>query len=133
MSNNPVVTLSSKGILTQPNDKADELFGCFMLSNASQSNIYKGNVLSFPAIIQNNANNPSGLVSDTKQALTTLYSGHYDAVLVDVNIADVNDNTDNRYAVTINVAYNQEGQSYSLGKLATITTSKTFKILDLTS
>lgn len=133
MANNPVISLSSKGILTQPNDKADELFGCFMLSNASQSNIYSGNVASFPGIIQANANNPDGLARDVKQALTTLYSGHFDAVLADVSIRDVNDNTDNRYAVTINVTYTQGNESYSLGKLATVTTSLVSKIIDLTS
>lgn len=117
MPANSLLTASRKGILTGVAEKADRSLAYYLASDASQSNLYKGNIRSLQGTIQKVGNNAAALKNQVEADLFALYIGLYDAVSVTVTITDVAWDGSSRFNIQIDVILTQDGVQYSLGQL----------------
>lgn len=126
----PVPTLSSAGFVTGIQEKADRLFAYFLVSQYSQTYSHAGQISSFPKILQEQANDPSGLNTAVRQALIDLYQGYFDSVEVDVDTVPFPDN-DSKLNIKISVILTQDGTSHSLSRLVSTQDSVVSKVVKL--
>ena len=80
----PVPSLSLNGWVSNPREALDLLVSYFFLTNASQSNIYRGEVSSAQEIIQRNANDTQAAASELGVALNRLLRKHYVETFISV-------------------------------------------------
>lgn len=124
-------TLSSSGFVNGIAEKADRLMSYYFTSEASQSNLYRGEITSLPKQIQLLGNDESGLASRIRVELERLFGYYFDAVEFEV-ITDVPNPTDpNRINVTISATLIDNGQQYSLGRLINVVDSQIARIIDI--
>ncbi len=116
MASNPVLTLSTKGLLMGVAERLDYVYACYLGSQASQSFLYKGSVKSLQATIQEFGTEPSQLKSVIEADLTTMYMGVFDAVDVNVTVTTPATDGSNRFNIAIDLIVTDKGQTYSLGK-----------------
>lgn len=131
MSSNVVPTLSTDGWVETPIIKADRLFAHFFVSEYSQTFLYKGNVTSFPYIIQNNKEDPSGTASAVKISLTNYFNRYYENCDVAVDWKMAPEDTA-RVELEIYVELlDSDGVKFSLGNTVTLIDSKVEKVVKL--
>ncbi len=124
MGTEVVATLSTTGWLQGTFEKADKLMGYFLLSDASQSTEYKGEVASLPWLIKTYGinTNESQLITEVTATLQRLYGRHYDNVSVEARVEYPNDRLDNRANLIVSIVIQENGQSYPI--------NKAFEVLD---
>lgn len=126
-----VPSLSGKGFLTEPYDKADELMSNFFKTKDSQSIIYKGQLTSLAALIQKATGKPDLLISSVNAAIQTMFNRHFDSSIVSVKIVDNNDSNDNRFDLQVSIEFTQQGKPYNIGRLASVVDSKLVETMEL--
>lgn len=128
----PVPTLSSKGLVTQPYTKADHLFSYFLVSQASQTNMFKGHVSSLTYLVQYHAGDENGLKEAVRQSLFTLFNDFFETVAIDVEIKEPVSaaEKDKRFDLRMVVTFNQEGKPYNMARLAFIENSRVINIVN---
>lgn len=112
-----VPTLSSSGWETGVRQKADRLMSYFLVSQKSQSEIYFGKVKSLPYLIQA-FGAEIALTNEVKNAIISLYSGHFDAVEASAELAPVSEDSPIQ-RLTLNVIVTENSNRYSLGRIIT--------------
>lgn len=126
----PVPTLSIKGWVTSPAERADFLMSHFYESDKLQSLIYGDNVSSLQWLIEQYGHSIPTLSERLRMTLMDYLGAYYDAVNIDVVSDDSADNLTGRVTLTIKCRVTQDAQEYSFGKLLTLTNSKFDKIID---
>lgn len=124
-------TLSASGWVMNTPEKLDRLVSYFIVSEASQSHLFAGQVASLPSIIQKNAENESGLVRDTTDALNSLLSRYFDSAEVSVDTAHPVADDPNRINLRVDAVVIDNGQRYSVGREITLVNSKVINIFNI--
>jgi hypothetical protein len=115
---NQVLTLSRRGFLTDPQEKADRLMAYYLSSDKSQSFLYNGLILSFQGTIQQvGNNNAQGLQNQITSDLNTLFGSAFDAVNAVVSITTPATDGTYRYNIAISVQITEDGNTYQLPEL----------------
>jgi hypothetical protein len=127
----PVPSLSTKGFLRDPYEKADQLSADFFQNQASQTNFYKGEISSLTFLLNKHSNDSSALRAAVKDTLTTLFSRYFDMVEVDVTIQFPETKADSRFDLRVELTFMQNGITYNLGKLVEIVDSKLNNVVGL--
>lgn len=130
-----LATLDQDGNIDSPSEIADRLMAYFYSSDFSQSTASYGDIISLPAIIQKNSNNPDQVTSDISSALTTLFTPFYDSVNFDVNY-DISDEVDDtsvrsRYNIKVYGTMSKDGVDYNLANLLAITNNQLSKVSEI--
>lgn len=126
----PFATLSGNGWLTEPGEIADKMMSYFFLSDASQSQVFAGNVASLPSIIQRYGNNTEQIVTETERQLEDMFNRQFDGCSVEADV-DTTGETDNRMNLRIVVTFQADGESYNLARLVTTLDSAILKIAEI--
>ena len=84
----PVPTLSSKGYVYTTEEKIDHLLAYALLSNASQSSLFRGEVTSFQELIQRTQGDRIALQSQADMALGNYFSRYFDDVVTEIVVLD---------------------------------------------
>lgn len=128
---NPLPTLSSSGFVSGIAEKADRLMSYYFTSEASQSNLYRGEITSLPKQIQLLGNDVSALSERIRTELERLFGNYFDGVEVVVNTDIPNPIDPNRINVTVSATLIDGSQQYSLGRLINVVNSRIAKIIDI--
>lgn len=102
---------------TSIDKKISRMFANALCADYSQSNIYRGNVLSIPYIFVTNMNNPQNLISILKEKILNYYLNSFSVVSVDVGY---NYSTTNPDQFIVNIAINvtdSNGVNHNLSQL----------------
>lgn len=107
----------------------------FYASDFSQSTASYGDIISLPAIIQKNSNNPDQVVSDVSSGLTSLFNPFFDTVNFDVqyemDTKDTGLTVKSRYNIKVYGSMSKNGEDYNLANLLAITNNKLAKVSEL--
>lgn len=117
MANNPLLTVSRKGILRGIAEKADRKLAYYMTSDASQSILYKGSVRSLQSTVQQKGGDRLALEEAVQKDMEALYSGLYDEVTANISVKEQAWDGSQRFDIQIDVIITQDGVRYSLGRL----------------
>ncbi len=117
MANNPVPSLSGKGWIRDAKPKADKLMAYYLTSNFSQTNLFRGEVVSLPKQVQEFNSDPTALRDLIQDDLRRMLGRYFDQVTVEVTTDRPNKEDPARLNITLSVFVTQEGQTYSLGRL----------------
>ena len=128
---NVLPTLSSSGFVSGIAEKADRLMSYYFASEASQSNLYRGEITSLPKQIQLLGNDEAALSTRIRTELERLFGNYFDGVEVNVNTDIPNAADPNRINVTVSATLIEGGQQYSLGRLINVVNSRIAKIIDI--
>lgn len=130
-----LATLDQDGNIDSPSKIADRLMAYFYASDFSQSTASYGDIISLPAIIQKNSNNPDQVVSDVSSGLTSLFNPFFDTVSFDVqyemDTQDTGLTVRSRYNIKVYGSMSKNGEDYSLANLLAITNNKLAKVSEL--
>lgn len=128
----PIVpTVSTSGWVDNIPEKADRLLSYYFVSDFSQSNLHRGQILSLPAQLQQNGHDPLALRQAMKSELENYFGQHFDSVVVDVDTETPNPQDPNRIQVTVGVIITHQGRQYSLGRLVRTINSTIVDIIDI--
>lgn len=126
----PVPTLSLSGWVNEIREKSDRLLSYFFYSDASQSNLYYGNVTSLPDIIKRFGNEKDRIDREMREAMYNYLKRYFDIVDIDVEVTIPDDPTDDRMNLICRIAVGQNGIRYDFSKLVAIENSKIKEIID---
>ena len=128
----PVPSLSLAGWVTSPAEKADLLFSHFYASDKSQTFLYGDNVSNIQWLIEQSAHDIVGLVENMERELTRYLGAYYSAVSVEVTSDETQGTAmDNRVTIRLWCSVTEnDGTTYSFGKLLPIVDSKIQKIVN---
>lgn len=130
MDNRAVPTLSSKGWVVSPTEKADLILSYFFLSEYSRSFLYYGEISSLPYLLQTYNGDIGTLRSKLITSVHDLMQRYFDEVSVDVDIADLSEEP-GRFTIRLGVNFQSEGQSYDLAKALPVYNGRLAKIFEL--
>lgn len=80
-----VPVLGSAGFTDDITIKVDQVLSNFYLTQASQTDVYRGSVVSMPDIIRRYGNDPLVLERETRNVLDGYLSRHFDEVNLTIN------------------------------------------------
>lgn len=112
-----VHSMSLKGVIREPQPKADRLMSYYFTSNYSQSNLFRPHIVSLPRQIQHYGSDILRLCSAVERELTGLLAHYFDQVSCEVRSDLPNPADPARYNLTVSVLLMQDGTTYSLGRL----------------
>lgn len=119
-----IPTLSSSGWVGDVPEKLDKLLGYFLVSEASQSFLYEGSVASFPAMIQNNTEQPERLALQTKSSLVSLLGRYFDGVEVDSDARVEDPERPDLINLVLDIRVMADGKQYQAGRELALINSK---------
>lgn len=113
----PVPTLSSKGYVYTTEEKVDHLLAYALLSNASQTPMFRGQITSFQELIQRTQGDRIALQSQADTALNNYFSHYFDDVSTEIAVLD--DPKDGRkLRLRIFISVRDNGRTVSVGMIA---------------
>lgn len=121
---NQVLSLSRKGFITDPGNKANQQLAYYFASDMSQSILYDGAVRSFQGTIQQvGNNNPSLLESRITSDLNAIFGAVFDGATAKVSVtAPAYDGT-YRYNIALSVQFLENGVAYNLPEILKLVTN----------
>jgi len=125
----PVLSMSTKGILYNPHAKADKLMSYYFTSNKSQSNLFQ-EIISLPYQIQVNSGKEKDTVTNVEIELRQYLANYFDQVDCTVRSDIPNPEDPGRYNLTVSVLIMQDGISYSLARLLEVQHGTIYKIIN---
>lgn len=130
---NQVLSLSRKGFLTDPGEKANQQMAYYLASNESQSILYDGAIRSFQGTIQSvGNNNPSLLESRITQDLNAIFGAVFDGATATVTVTSPAFDGTNRYNIAMAVQFVENGIPYNLPQiLKSVTNGVVENLIDL--
>lgn len=124
-------SLSEDSWVKSPDKIADYLMSHFLVSNYSQTYVYKGWVTSLPWILQDTQGDISKATMAVRSALITYFSRFFSTVVVEVD-ETINAESPSKGQISIYVKFTDTvGKQYSVGKLLTISDTIIEKIVDI--
>jgi len=130
MATKPVPSLTLAGWKKEIREKADTLIAYFFYSDASQSNIYLGNITSLPKIIEQYGNEEDTIRSEMEEQMSRYLQRYFDVVEVDVSVNIPENANDNRMEIICKVVVGENGVKYDLSKLLKTSNGKVIEIID---
>lgn len=131
-----VPTLSSRGWVRAPAEKADYLLAYFFESDHFQTYLYGNTVVSLPYLVEQHGHDPLTFCNQLQQVMQDFLGRHFDSVQVEVTSDDnaaYNANPNPASAVTVRIwaSVVQDGKEYSVLKLIETANSKLVKVINL--
>jgi hypothetical protein len=131
-----VPTLSSRGWVRAPAEKADYLLSHFFEADRLQTYLYGDNVSSLQFLVEQHGHDPLTFCSALQQTLQNYLGRYFDSAQVEVTSDDnpaYNTTPNPTSAVTVRIwaSVVQEGKEYSIVKLIETANSKLVRVLDL--
>lgn len=130
-----LATLDQDGNISSASKIADRLMSYFYASDFSQSTASYGDIISLPAIIQRNSNNPDQVAVDVASGLTTLFTPYFDSVNFDVQYEVTNKDTSmnvrSRYNLKVYGIMSKDGADHNLAQMLSITNNQLSKVSEL--
>ena len=110
-------SLSEDGWVSSPEKTADYLMSTFLVSDYSQTYLYKGLVSSLPWILQDNQGNIARACTAVRDTLNTYFSRYFNNVVVEVNeVENTESPTKGQMSIYVKFA-DKTGKEHVLGKL----------------
>ena len=108
-------TLGSEGWITDPARMLNMSFAHTLTSDAIQSTIYAGEIISLTDIVVNNQHNPNALVNEIETQYTKFYKRLFDNAILKSSYTK---NPYDSYSVTLAIDLEQNAMTYSLSYTA---------------
>ena len=102
-------TVSTSGWVNDIAEKADRLLSYYFVSDYSQSNAYRGQIVSLPQQVQEFGHDALALERSMKAALETYFGQYFESAQVDVNTEVPNPQDPNRIQVKASLLGNDQG------------------------
>jgi len=109
MAETTIPTLSRVGFNNSPSAILSKQFEYFLISEYSQSNLYRGKIASLKWILANN-DKPVDVKTNLSKYITTMYENYFDNVNVIIDLTD----SDTSTLYNINVVVTIDDKEYSL-------------------
>lgn len=122
-----IPSLGGTGWISDVKSKMVQMFSHALVSDYSQSNLFKGSVTSIPKIIAIYGHDQGLLVSELEAKLKNYYISVFSNVDVKVIARDIID-SDN-YALSISVEVTENGEIFQLASLADVNDSVLGKVI----
>lgn len=134
MANAPAPTMSDRGWVTNPGEKADFLLSWFYESDAAQTYIYKGKVLNVQNLLEQYGSDIPAIVSEMQILLEAYFQSYFDAAIVQVSANDDPAvNPTNAITLTIAAQVTQDGKQYSVAGLVQEVNSRFMRVINYTN
>jgi len=131
MANAPAPTMSDRGWVTNPGEKADFLLSWFYESDAAQTYIYKGQVRNVQDMLERYGDDISSIVIEMQQGLEQYFQRYYDDAIVQVSANDDPTlNPTNAITLTISAQVTQDGKTYSVAGLVQEVNSRFQRVIN---
>lgn len=131
MANAPAPTMSDRGWVTNPGEKADFLLSWFYESDVAQTYIYKGKVLNVQALLEQYGNDIPTIVGEMQLMLEAYFQAYFDAVIVQVSANDdPSINPSNAITLTVAAQVTQDGKQYSVSGLVQEVNSRFMRVIN---
>lgn len=126
-----IPSLSASGWVGDVPEKLDKLLGYFLVSEKSQSFMFDGSIASFPAIIQNNTEQPDRLAGETRSTLVSMLSRYFDGAEVDAEATVPDDERPDLINLVLDIRIMVEGRQYYAGRELSLINSKVANIAEI--
>lgn len=124
-----VASLSDKGWISDDKGTLAYVFGCYMLTDSSQSLLYEGNLINLPQTYHLYINDPDGMAAGVVSDLTRLMGGYFPQVDVRARSKQI---SGTHYAVLMEVTViTESNERIQLAKLMEIDNDNLRKILNV--
>lgn len=131
MANAPAPTMSDRGWVTNPGEKADFLLSWFYESDAAQTYIYKGKVLNIQNLLERYGSDIGAITTEMQQGLEAYFQSYFDSAIVQVTSNDdPSVNPSNAITLTVSAQVKQDGQTYSVSGLVQQVNSRFQRVLN---
>lgn len=131
MANAPAPTMSDRGWVTNPGEKADFLLSWFYESDAAQTYIYKGKVLNIQNLLERYGSDIGAITTEMQQGLEQYFQSYFDSAIVQVTSNDdPSVNPSNAITLTVAAQVKQDGQTYSVAGLVQQVNSRFQRVLN---
>lgn len=117
-----LATLTSAGWISDPVNKLSRLFDDFLTTEASQSLLFREDIVSFQDFIQKFQHDPVLLAMRIESSLGALLSKYFDSAVTSIKADEAGD--DGRYNITFDVVITQDGVAHSLGRVVELSGSE---------
>lgn len=122
-----IPTLSAKGFVTSIVDKAERAMAYFCISQYSQSNLYRGNVVTLAWLVQRYGSDPMEMRSQLQSSLNNYLNRLFDEAQVEVVVDDETETI----SLDVKIFVVDEGLKYDLGYVIRTTNNKVLDIFDI--
>lgn len=132
MATNPLFTLDTDGVVTDPARIASRLLFYYFKSDYEQSNNFRGMVKSLQHVIARNPNNIQSIKDDIESDLTKLFSAHFDDVNVIIShnaIKGPSGQDTARVNINVAISFSHNGELKQVAKLLQVL-DKDFLVLE---
>lgn len=124
-------TLSTDGLVSSVQRKMDRLFAYYRVSQASQSIIYDGKILSFPKRMEEYDSDILKLQQNIQNDIDLLFGRHFELYEAQVKIID-HPNEKGQYLIRFVVTVNENGKVYNLSEAVDIIDGKIKRVEGIT-
>lgn len=122
-------SMSDRGFIKGPAEKADQLLAWFFVSDAQQTYLYQGSVRNVQDLMQRFGNNIPAITQEMQAALEKLFQAYFDTAIVQVtNNDDPAVNPTGQITLRISAEVTQDGVSYSVNELIQSVNSKFIRV-----
>lgn len=122
-----IPTLSAKGFVTTIVDKAERAIAYFCVSQYSQTNLYRGNVVTLPWLVQRYGSDALEMRNQLQSALNNYLNRLFDEAQVEVVVDDDSE----AISLDTKIIVIDEGTRYDLGYIIRTTNNKVLDIFDI--
>lgn len=131
MATASIITLDSRGEVTDPYQKIQLLLSYMIATQASQSNIFRSAIVSVPDIIRRKGQDKIGMRSEMETVIKATFLNYFDSVNIDVTIDDTTDAANSQFSIVIAVQVTQHGKTYDIANTLAATHDKVAIVSDL--
>lgn len=118
------------GFETEPRKILDLCFSSYLLTDASQSNEFKGDIISLPKRIQLFNGVEDVLVEEVRLDLEKIYGRYFEQVNVNVTYKGIDDTPNHTVDIYVVVTVVRDGTTYDLARTINVVDSKTFNVVN---
>lgn len=131
MANAPAPTMSDRGWVTNPGEKADFLLSWFYETDIAQTYIYKGKAINVQALLEQYGNDIAAICNEMQLMLEAYFQAYFDAAIVQVSANDnPSINPSNAITLTITAQVTQDGNQYSVSGLVQEVNSRFMRVIN---
>lgn len=122
-----VATLSPQGFIENLADKVNQTLLYFFLSDYSQTETMRGNLMPLAKLVQLYGNVPNDITSQLEETLQGYFTRNFDGATVAVT----NTVTDDRINLQLSAMVQDDGVTVSVGYIITVSNSSILDIFDI--
>lgn len=113
-----LVTLDSRGIVEDPDQKIERILSYLITTEASQSNAHRQQLISIPEILMKSGTNMVDIKNKLENALESSFEGYFTNVMLDITV-DPSKTDPSKLVVIIRAKVEQDGKWHDVAKALT--------------